>query len=344
MGFAGSGVLHDEARWSFIGACVGTLFLAAAVMLVAFAIHRSAAGAGAVGWIAVIFAAYVSAGVWYTLPPDDLHYFGTLSTFPPNAVWKEEDPVRPAVTYRTNALGFRTPAPREDRDNNTIRIVLIGDSYVFGIGVEEGGTLRAQLQNELRTRWPERDAEVINLGLPGDNIASHVELFTAAHDLLDPDVVVFCLTLPNDLSRWDDQAVRHAMRRFSAFSVARFLLGNAAADLWGGLFLEDRITERGLAHLDTELHKLLSSWQAATPRPILLLFSFMAWDTPVRERLEKLRGVAIVPSIPRRVADAIPRDGHPTTTGNQRSAESIVRILAELPEWQSLPRKHAADL
>src|SRR5262249_40635070 len=150
----------------------------------------------------------------------------------------------------TNGFGFRGTDFDERRRDGVVRVALIGDSYVFGIGVAADGTLAARLAAELSRRWPDDKFEVLNLGIPGDNLASHVELFAAATVRLDPDVVVLCLTLPNDLSRWDEQVARQDARHLSPFSFVRFLTGDAAESLWASMFLERSVTSAGLEHLD----------------------------------------------------------------------------------------------
>src|SRR5262249_17506116 len=148
------------------------------------------------------------------------------------------------------------PDFEESKPQGVIRIAVIGDSYVFGIGVENEGTLRSRLQAELSRRWPRQRFQVLNLGMPGNNIASHIDLFEIAASRFDPDVVVLCLTLPNDLSRWDEQSGRRDARRLSLFSFVRFLLGDAANSLWASMFLDSAVTPAGLSHLDAQLSRL----------------------------------------------------------------------------------------
>src|SRR5262249_9888906 len=84
----------------------------------------------------IITAAYTVVGVRLSLLRPDLHYFGSLSTYAPNMSWTEYHPVRPQITYRTNSFGFREPDFVEKKPSATTRVVLVGDSYVFGIGVD----------------------------------------------------------------------------------------------------------------------------------------------------------------------------------------------------------------
>ena len=85
-----------------------------------------------------------------------------------------------------NALGFRGPefgAGHRDR----ARVAILGDSYVFGHGVEEDETFAALL----RQRWPH--AEVGNFGVIGYSTDQELLLLRDTVLPLDPTLVVLCL-------------------------------------------------------------------------------------------------------------------------------------------------------
>jgi len=276
-------------------------------------------------------------GYRISLLPQDLHYFGTLSTFPPNMVSAPGETADPAaVVYETNALGFRAPSFAAAKTEGVIRVALIGDSFVYGAGINEDATLRARLAEELARRWPGRRFEVLNLGMPGNNLASHIELFATATAQLDIDVAVLCLTLPNDLSRWDEQVERQDARQISLFSVVRFLTGDAAGWLWGALRLETAYTPAGLAHLDMQFASLRAMRQRLTRPPVVLLFAFHEWNPDVIAQAKGVPRVAIVPDGLTGADDFIPGDGHPTGIGNTRSAARIAATLADDPAWTAL--------
>jgi hypothetical protein len=89
---------------------------------------------------------------------------------------REPSTTRPHVLYTYNSSGFRGPEWSGTREPDTTRIALIGDSFVFGSGVEAGDTLDRALAGRLSEVSPARRFEVLNLGVPGNNIASHVKL------------------------------------------------------------------------------------------------------------------------------------------------------------------------
>lgn len=90
-----------------------------------------------------------------------------------------------------NALGFRGPQPNL-ADTNALRVLLLGDSFTFGYGVEYEQTFGAILQSNL---WAAGVTTIVfNAGVTGWGSAQQF-LFAADYfELLRPDVIVvtFC--------------------------------------------------------------------------------------------------------------------------------------------------------
>ncbi len=115
----------------------------------------------------------------------------------------------PVTSFRVNAQGYRGadwPAPTADD------IVVIGDSQVFGLGVEEGETASAVLATT--TGRPVLNAGVPTYG-PPEYLALTKELLASRH----PKTVIVVVNLANDLfernrpnperhALWDGWAVR----------------------------------------------------------------------------------------------------------------------------------------
>ncbi len=94
-----------------------------------------------------------------------------------------------------NSLGLRGPEVR--KDPTALRIFLVGDSYTYGWGTSDSGTVSAQLQKLLNRKGI--DAEVLNLGVGGYSTAqSYLRFKRFAR--LKPDLVVylFCSNDPDD--------------------------------------------------------------------------------------------------------------------------------------------------
>jgi hypothetical protein len=98
------------------------------------------------------------------------------------------------VEVRTNNVGFRDDSYAYEKTPGTIRIFGIGDSIMFGQGVEQEKTYMSVLESELNSRYNDRKWETINSGVPDYN--TYIELETLADKGLrfSPDVVIlgFC--------------------------------------------------------------------------------------------------------------------------------------------------------
>jgi hypothetical protein len=337
LGWAASSGLDREAKG---GAVLGALAMVGCVFAASIAIavlSRLPARVPAWARVLVVTALYFSAG--YNLSfgaHEELPRFGELTTMPPSRTSEEPFRGRPRATYRTNAMGFREPEWKLVKSEGTRRIALIGDSYVFGIGVDLADTLAAKLDAEMKKRHPDRAIEIVNLGIPGDNIASHVDAYIATAGMTQPDVVVICLTLPNDLSRWDAQVERRDSRQRSLFSFARFALGDAAAVVWDTALLERGTTEEGLGHFDREMNRLVRMRAAGEQQPRLALFAYRTPDPPIADRLAKIPSALFISPGETTEADFIPGDGHPTGAGNAHFAAQIAAALDADPAMHEL--------
>lgn len=253
--------------------------------------------------------------------------FGRILALPPRALQTDSSPHRPTIQVTTNAHGFRGPDFAERPAPGTTRVVLIGDSFVFGSGVEWPDTLGEALRRELARQAPGRAFELINLGIPGDNLPSHVEVYDEAVRALHPAQVVLCLTLPNDLSNYDDQEVRRAERRASSYQLVQWSLGAPFARLvWGAGKLARAYDDEALAVLDREAHRL-AALRSGGGAPPLLVFSYFGGPQDVGEAVARIPGAVLVPNPPHELADWIPDDWHPTAQGNRAFAVPMAQAL-----------------
>lgn len=69
--------------------------------------------------------------------------------------------------FRHNRLGLRGPEISRVKPEGVLRILLLGDSTVYGPYVDEADTSAAQLQKRLALAHPEVIVEVVNAGVPG---------------------------------------------------------------------------------------------------------------------------------------------------------------------------------
>ena len=130
-------------------------------------------------------------GVIYELRPDlDLEY-------------------RHGSTLTTNRYGLRGPEYHPGEHPGVFRIVTIGDSFMFGSGVNDGECTVRVMERALRKAVPELKLEVVNMAVPGFNTAMEVELLAREGLAYEPDLVLIDfvgndLDLPNFLANSTD--------------------------------------------------------------------------------------------------------------------------------------------
>ncbi len=100
------------------------------------------------------------------------------------------------VDYRThNSLGARaTYEIPYDKPEGQKRIVLIGDSFIYGLNIDDSETIASQLKKLLHADW-----EIINLGVPGFGTDQSLLLLMQEAEKYNPDVVIYGL-YQNDFS------------------------------------------------------------------------------------------------------------------------------------------------
>jgi hypothetical protein len=113
-------------------------------------------------------------------------------------------PKRYFVDYRFNALGCRGRDYSIPRSSNTVRIVLLGDSYTMGVGVHEEDTFGYQLERLLNEESMTQNSgniyEVINCGVSGFGTREErlfYQLFAARYE---PDIVLLTMVENDDMS------------------------------------------------------------------------------------------------------------------------------------------------
>jgi lysophospholipase L1-like esterase len=95
-----------------------------------------------------------------------------------------------------NRQGLRGPEV-EPLPPGGLRILVLGDSFAFGVGAEQEESYPARLEEILRNRGVR--AQVLNAGVPGYSVPDAVTWFQAHGKALDPDVVLLTVFTGNDL-------------------------------------------------------------------------------------------------------------------------------------------------
>ena len=112
----------------------------------------------------------------------------------PTLLWRLE-PNRvyasPAGTTSTNAVGLRTALlPTDAKTPREKRVMVTGDSSVFGWGQPDGQTYAEQLERALDATFPSVRIRVVNLGVPGYSTEQTLKLLDALGWSYAPDLLV----------------------------------------------------------------------------------------------------------------------------------------------------------
>jgi hypothetical protein len=106
-----------------------------------------------------------------------------------------------------NSTGHRQSELGSKNDENT-RILVIGDSFTFGYGVEENDGYVRVAERELAVLVPGQTVELVNAGVPAWWTDSYYLYLKTRGLLFEPDVVIVGLFMGNDI---DARDARHAI-------------------------------------------------------------------------------------------------------------------------------------
>lgn len=98
---------------------------------------------------------------------------------------------------RINQAGLRGPEVGSSSDE-ILRVLVVGDSFVFGVGVEDTDTFTALLPARLGAH-DKPAAEGLNAGIPAFGVPDAESWFRRHGVKLEPDVVALVIFLGNDL-------------------------------------------------------------------------------------------------------------------------------------------------
>jgi len=146
-------------------------------------------------------------------------------------VYDDEVPLPSAFTVNTNSLGLR--GAKEPDLDSTFRILAVGDSTTFGLGVNDAETWPAQLERLLQERRP--GAEVFNAGVTGYSVYQSLTYLRESGFALAPNVVLLtCGSNDFDtggkLTQRQQQEFLHSVRPTSPRWVTFELLRKLSTD------------------------------------------------------------------------------------------------------------------
>jgi hypothetical protein len=90
----------------------------------------------------------------------------------------------------TNSEGFRDDDYSLEKQPHAVRIVGIGDSVMFGLGVPQGSDYLSILERKLNMQFAHKEFEIINMAVPGYNTVQEVETLKEKGLKYRPDIVI----------------------------------------------------------------------------------------------------------------------------------------------------------
>lgn len=231
-----------------------------------------------------------------------------------------------ACEVRIDGHGLRgdpLPSPGE-----VSRILMLGDSMVFGLGLEQGETIPSQLGDRLRARGVR--AAVANGGVPGYGTSDVAAAAARLVPRIEPRLVVACVYLGNDFE--DDVPLGHDLVAGHLLSRPR---ANAARDSWHAWLvmhvLTAQVVERLAAHWAPEWSAARGILRSAEP---IEAAAFAGWPPPA-SRVEGLCFDA--EPAPRFVDEALARLAR-SFADLKESCASTRLLVVVIPCWRHLLR------
>jgi hypothetical protein len=243
-------------------------------------------------------------------------------------------------SFTANEIGFRTGRPPRRRGRpgkGPFRVVFLGDSWTFGLGVREEEAFPAQVAG-LAARLKAaggRPVRTLNLGLPGYNTLNEIAVLDFFYDRLHPDAVVICPTANDAESSANvlpNGSLTHMGIERDGFGADHLMVFPRLVDShlfrsrWRRSFAEIRRMEERLR---------------ARGVPLLVFFA-ATWDEPFAHALVRDAGLSSPYVItPRRFASPRWRSpapwSHGTPAANRLYAHMVYRGLVSLLGWPPPP-------
>jgi len=105
--------------------------------------------------------------------------------------------IQDGITYSTNSLGLRS----KEIDFSKKHILVVGDSIVWGYGVENNETIPYYLGEKLK------DYQIINLGVTGYGIDQYYLFLKRYIDKLNPALIIIVICVSNDYEGTNSDAL-----------------------------------------------------------------------------------------------------------------------------------------
>ncbi len=141
-----------------------------------------------------------------------------------------------AVPIAINSFGYRGWSTTLEKPANTLRIAILGDSFIEALQVEEREMLGNVLMEKLNAKTTGTRYEVLSFGVSGYGTAQEYLMYERDVRRFDPDVVVLLFTSGNDIRNNHPQLEREPSKPY-------FLLNNDDLELQPPVIRTSRLAE-----------------------------------------------------------------------------------------------------
>ncbi|MBO7126099.1 SGNH/GDSL hydrolase family protein [bacterium] len=119
---------------------------------------------------------------------EDLLSMGERRTVVPGTLFYKYKPVK-TESFTINSFGYRGDEVKP-KEKDEFRIVLFGDSRIFGILLADENTIPAALEKNLRETFPDKNIKVLNFGVEGLTLQRTADAAKHYYKELEPDLVL----------------------------------------------------------------------------------------------------------------------------------------------------------
>jgi len=120
-----------------------------------------------------------------------------------------------------NSLGFRDREIPRLKQDNEIRILVLGDSITWGSALQAEGVFVERIEHYLGASMNDKVIEVINAGVENVGIRDEIQILEEKGLSTDPDIVILAFYMNDSGPSWgftDELEGRGFLRKHSVFA------------------------------------------------------------------------------------------------------------------------------
>jgi len=236
----------------------------------------------------------------------------------------------PDYSVRTNGKGFREEPFQADSPPHQHRIIVVGDSFAFGWGVNRTDRFTDIAERQLQEQFPGRNVTMLNLAIPGFGLRDYTAMVEERASRYRPDLLVVSFSRGDAVSLSARREIRRHIRKSTNTTlpekdrIARFKAE-----------VRQRRQNRTWVHqeFDNAMHAMRNSTGHGTS---ILFYAYRPLPEQPRRTIERtarkynISFVSAPAAFDRRPPQqyTIPDDGHYNAVGQRLLADRLSTVLA----------------